>query len=146
MPDAHQLPGRLRSPTAWTLQLRTGRSGHARSGRQRARSPRDPHGLRGARSLLSRVGGPGSLWELPTQGEGRGGVAGGAFRRPLSRALGPRGGVCFTQIRLSCSVQFTSVQALGRVRLSATHEPQRARPPCPSPAPGVHPNPRPLSR
>ena len=26
------------------------------------------------------------------------------------------------------------------------HEPQHARPPCPSPAPGVHPNPCPLSR
>ena len=26
------------------------------------------------------------------------------------------------------------------------HEPQHARPPCPSPAPGVHPNPRPLSQ
>jgi len=26
------------------------------------------------------------------------------------------------------------------------HEPQHARPPCPSPTPGVHPNPRPLSR
>ena len=27
-----------------------------------------------------------------------------------------------------------------------THEPQHARPPCPSPAPGVHPNPCPLSQ
>ena len=27
-----------------------------------------------------------------------------------------------------------------------THEPQHARPPCPSPTPGVHPNPCPLSR
>ena len=26
------------------------------------------------------------------------------------------------------------------------HKPQHARPPCPSPTPGVHPNPRPLSR
>ena len=26
------------------------------------------------------------------------------------------------------------------------HEPQHARPPCPSPTPGVHPNPRPLSQ
>ena len=26
------------------------------------------------------------------------------------------------------------------------HEPQHTRPPCPSPTPGVHPNPRPLSR
>ena len=29
---------------------------------------------------------------------------------------------------------------------SATHEPQHARPPCPSPTPGVHPDPCPLSQ
>ena len=31
-----------------------------------------------------------------------------------------------------------SVQSLSRVRLFATHESQHARPPCPSPTPGVH--------
>ena len=41
--------------------------------------------------------------------------------------------------------QFSSVQSLSRVRLFATHELQHARPPCPSPTPGVHPNPCPLS-
>ena len=38
-------------------------------------------------------------------------------------------------------VQFSSVQSLSRVWLSATHELQHARPPCPSPTPGFHPNP-----
>ena len=36
------------------------------------------------------------------------------------------------------SFQFSSVQLLSRVRLFATHESQHARPPCPSPSPGVH--------
>ena len=36
------------------------------------------------------------------------------------------------------SVQFSSVQLLSRVQLFATHESQHARPPCPSPTPGVH--------
>ena len=40
-------------------------------------------------------------------------------------------------------VQFSSVAQC--VRLFATHEPQHARPPCPSPTPGVQPNPCPLS-
>ena len=39
----------------------------------------------------------------------------------------------------------SSVQSLSRVQLFATHEPQHARPPCPSPTPRVHPNPFPLS-
>ena len=42
--------------------------------------------------------------------------------------------------------QFISVQSLSRVRLFATHESQHARPPCPSPTPGVDPNPCPLSQ
>ena len=42
-------------------------------------------------------------------------------------------------------IQFSSVQSLSRVRLFATHEPQHARPPSPSPTPGVHPNPCPSS-
>ena len=33
---------------------------------------------------------------------------------------------------------FSSVQSLSRVRLFVTHESQHARPPCPSPTPGVH--------
>ena len=37
---------------------------------------------------------------------------------------------------------FSSVQLLSHVQLFAT--PQYARPPCPSPTPGVHPNPCPL--
>ena len=46
-----------------------------------------------------------------------------------------------------CSVQFSSVQSLGRVRLFATPiEPQHARPPCPSPTPRVYPNSWPLGR
>ena len=39
------------------------------------------------------------------------------------------------------SVQFSSV-----AQSHPTHEPQHARPPCPSPTPKVHPNPCPLSR
>ena len=38
------------------------------------------------------------------------------------------------------SLQFSSVQSLSCVRLFASHESQHARPPCPSPTPGVHPN------
>ena len=37
-------------------------------------------------------------------------------------------------------IQFSSVQSLNCVRLFATHESQRARPPCPSPTPRVHSN------
>ena len=42
--------------------------------------------------------------------------------------------------------QFSSVQSLSRVRLFATHELQHARPPYPSPTPGVHSNSRPSSQ
>ena len=41
--------------------------------------------------------------------------------------------------------QFSSVQSLSCVSLRA-HESQHARPPCPSPTPGVHPNSCPLSQ
>ena len=40
-------------------------------------------------------------------------------------------------VQFSCSVMSNS---------SRPHEPQHARPPCPSPTPGVHPNPRPSSQ
>ena len=40
-------------------------------------------------------------------------------------------------VQFSCSVVFDSLQP---------HESQHARPPCPSPTPGVHPNSRPLSQ
>ena len=46
----------------------------------------------------------------------------------------------------SCSVQFSSVQSLSRVRLLQPHELQLARPPCPSPTPGVHSNSCPSSQ
>ena len=39
-----------------------------------------------------------------------------------------------------------SVQLLSHVRLFATHESQHARPPCPSPTPGVHSDSRPSSQ
>ena len=44
--------------------------------------------------------------------------------------------------------QFSSVQFSHSVRSNSMrpHEPQHDRPPCPSPTPGVHPNPCPLSR
>ena len=41
-----------------------------------------------------------------------------------------------TSVQFSCSVMSDSLQP---------HEPQHARPPCPSPTPGVHPNSCPLS-
>ena len=37
--------------------------------------------------------------------------------------------------------QFSSVQSISRVRLFVTHGLQHTRPPCPSPTPGVYPNP-----
>ena len=45
-------------------------------------------------------------------------------------------------------IQFSSVQFSRSVVYDFLwpHEPQHARPPCPSPTPGVHPNPCPLSR
>ena len=43
----------------------------------------------------------------------------------------------FSSVQLSRSVVSNSLQL---------HEPQHARPPCPSPTPGVHPNPCPSSR
>ena len=43
---------------------------------------------------------------------------------------------CFSSVQFSCSVMSDSLQP---------HQPQHARPPCPSPTPGVHPNPCPLS-
>ena len=44
---------------------------------------------------------------------------------------------CLSSVQFSCSVVSNSLQL---------HEPQHARPPCPSPTPGVHPNPGPLSQ
>ena len=44
---------------------------------------------------------------------------------------------CFSSVQFSCSVMSDSLWP---------HEPQNARPLCPSPTPGVHPNPCPLSR
>ena len=48
-------------------------------------------------------------------------------------------------ICLGISLSFSSVQSLSGVDSLQPHEPQHARPPCPSPTPGVHPNPRPSS-
>ena len=49
--------------------------------------------------------------------------------------------LCFSfllcSVQFSCSVMSDSLWP---------HEPQQARPPCPSPTPGVHPNPCPLSQ
>ena len=41
-------------------------------------------------------------------------------------------------LEMLLSVQFSSVQSLSRVRLLRPYESQHARPPCPSPTPGVH--------
>ena len=50
---------------------------------------------------------------------------------------------CFCKSHLS--VKFSSVQSLSCVWRFEPHEPQHARPPCPSPTPRVYPNPCPLS-
>ena len=42
-------------------------------------------------------------------------------------------------------IQFSSVQLLSHADSLQPHEPQHARPPCPSPTPGNHPDPCPLS-
>ena len=47
----------------------------------------------------------------------------------------PNPGNISSQVHFSCSVVSDSLWP---------HEPQHARPPCPSPTPGIHPNPRPL--
>ena len=46
-------------------------------------------------------------------------------------------------IFLSCSIQFSRTVVSDSLQ---PHEPEHARPPCPSPTPGVHPNPCPLSQ
>ena len=51
--------------------------------------------------------------------------------------------ISFSTFSLFSSVQFSHSVVSDSLR---PHEPQHARPPCPSPAPGIHPNPRPLSR
>ena len=51
-------------------------------------------------------------------------------------------------VQFFCLLQFSSVQ-FSRSDMSSSlrpHESQHARPPCPSPTPGVHPNPCPLCR
>ena len=47
---------------------------------------------------------------------------------------------------LFMTVQFSSVQSLSRIDSLWPHELQHARPPCPSPTPGVHANPCPSSQ
>ena len=47
------------------------------------------------------------------------------------------GPIQFSSVQFSCSVMSNSLQP---------HEPQQAKPPCPSPIPRVHPNSSPLSR
>ena len=55
---------------------------------------------------------------------------------------------CFLSKMFSDCTIFSSVQFSHSVMSNSLwpHEPQHARPPCPSPTPGVHPNPCPLSR
>ena len=49
-------------------------------------------------------------------------------------------------VRILKCWSFQLVQSLSRVRLCDPHELQHARPPCPSPTPGVHPKPCPSSQ
>ena len=52
----------------------------------------------------------------------------------------------FHHIILQGSVQLSSVQSLNHVQQVAAHGLQHTRPPCPSPTPGVFPNPCPLNQ
>ena len=54
-------------------------------------------------------------------------------------------GIWTTDAQGGSPLGFSSVQSLSHVRLFEPHEPQRARSPCPSTTPRVHPNPCPLS-
>ena len=57
--------------------------------------------------------------------------------------------VCWWQIKTLPSFQCISSVQFSRSVVSDSlrpHKPQHTRPPCPSPTPGVHPNPCPLSR
>ena len=56
---------------------------------------------------------------------------------PQSNAYLPLSHCSQISVQFSCSVMSDSLRP---------HEPRHARPPCPSPTPGVHPNPCPLSR
>ena len=66
---------------------------------------------------------------------------------PFSSRSSPprnRNGVCCIAGRFFTNWAFSSVQSLSNSL--RPHEPQHARPPCPSPTPGVHPNSCPLCR
>ena len=70
-----------------------------------------------------------------------------AYQAPLSMGFSRQeywSGLPFPQHILW--FHFSSVQSFSRVRLFGTHELQHARPPCPSPSPGVHSNSHPSSR
>ena len=97
---------------------------------------------------------------LPAECEALGGWAGSAERKaktsPISHPTphhwvkGPHWNV-FVYFFLwlsTCILSFSSVQFSHSVVSDSLwpHELQHARPPCPSPTPGVHPNPHPLSR
>ena len=58
------------------------------------------------------------------------------FLQPKMEKLYQFSSVQFSSVQFSCSVMSDSLRP---------HEPQHARPPCPSPTPRVHPNPCPLS-
>ena len=60
-----------------------------------------------------------------------------------STGLGGHPSLRYFVTTASSSVQFSHSVVSNSLR---SHEPQHARPPCPSPTPGVHPNPCPLSR
>ena len=58
------------------------------------------------------------------------------LQKPLNAQVKGRVTYLFSSVQFSLSVVSDSLRP---------HEPQHARPPCPSPIPGVHPNPCPLS-
>ena len=118
--------------------------------RETAARGRDPPGTRTASAVRARsspgLEGRGACGSSRHRGRGGAGSQEG-LSGVLSHALWVPAVGCVS-LRFASAVQFSSLQFRRSVVSDSLrpHEPQRARPPCPSPAPGVHPNPRPLSR
>ena len=73
----------------------------------------------------------------------------GVFKSPLWKCKYLIGGKIYTNIHQLLSLSYLSSVQFSRSVVSNSlqpHELQHARPPCPSPTPGVHPDSRPLSQ
>ena len=71
----------------------------------------------------------------------------GGFREAVSNSMNFSSRYCMYSSFITCFSRFRSVQFSCSVVSESLrpHEPQHARPPCPSPTPRVHPNPCPLN-